>query len=236
MPIRTPIKRYNIIIPREDGGVEVHKMKEWLRQHPDQIPSGLDANNSNSVKLRKGLHRLGWSVEETPTEFRLFQPNTDVSEYAIDSVLGNEEDEIDEEEPIATFALEYQLRDFLAQNLGTIRVENQRLRLYVDPHCREGVEYPTAVGPIDILAIDEIGNFVVFELKRARSPDHAIGQLARYMGWVSQTIGRDVQVRGVIVAKAITENLRYSIAVFPNVSLFEYQVKFDLMPVSSKIG
>jgi hypothetical protein len=46
--------------------------------------------------------------------------------------------------------------------------------------------------------------------KRARTPDHAIGQRARYIGWVKQIIGKDHQVRGVIVAKNITENLRYA--------------------------
>jgi RecB family endonuclease NucS len=65
------------------------------------------------------------------------------------------------------------------------------VRLFVDPVGRDGVEYPTAVGPIDILAADDSGAFFVFELKRARSPDHAMGQLTRYMGWVRQTIKRN---------------------------------------------
>lgn len=56
-----------------------------------------------------------------------------------------------------SFALEYQLRDFLAQNLGTREINGKRLRLYVDPTGREGIEYPTAVGPIDILGIDQHG-------------------------------------------------------------------------------
>lgn len=76
----------------------------------------------------------------------------------------------------------------------------------------------------------------MFELKRARSPDHAIGQLSRYMGWVSQTIGRAKKVRGVIVAKRISENLRYSVMVVPNVSLFEYEVKFELKAASQAVG
>jgi RecB family endonuclease NucS len=88
------------------------------------------------------------------------------------------------------------------------------------------------VGPIDILAVDDSGAFVVFELKRARSPDHAISQLARYMGWVKQTIGKVRKVRGVVVAKTIGENLRYAISVIPDVSLFEYEVSFQLNPIS----
>ena len=103
-------------------------------------------------------------------------------------------------------------------------------RLYVDAAGRDGVEFPSGIGPIDILAVDGDGTFYVFELKRARSPDQAIGQVARYMGWVRETIGRGRQVRGVIVARTITDNLRYAILAMPNVSLFEYEVQFRLNP------
>ena len=225
------MKRFNVVIPREDGGVEVYSMKEWLRQHPDQVPPGLDATASTSHALRNALRRLGWSSQETATEVRLVRPGN-VVVGTVDSVLGDESDIEEQNDDDTSFALEYQLRDFIAQNLAAIPVEGKRLRLYVDPQGRDGVEYPTAVGPIDILAVDDQKSFVVFELKRGRSPDHAIGQLSRYMGWVSQTIGKGGQVRGVIVAKTISENMRYSISVIPNVSLFEYAVKFELKPAS----
>jgi hypothetical protein len=65
-------------------------------------------------------------------------------------------------------------------------------------------------------------------LKRANSPDRAVGQVARYMGWVKQTIGKDKEVYGVIVAKAISDKLRFARSVVPNVLLFEYQVTFTL--------
>lgn len=227
------MKRFNVVIPREDGGVEVHPMKQWLRQHPEYIPAGLDPTSATSHQLRNGLRKLGWSVQETASEERLMKPGYSQLETTVEAVLGEEGEGDDTEENVAAFALEYQLRDFLAQNLSAIPVEGKRLRLYVDPTGRDGVEYPTAVGPIDILAIDDEEQFVVFELKRARSPDHAIGQLSRYMGWITQTIGRGKKVRGVIVARSISENLRYSVAVVPNVSLFEYEVKFELKPASS---
>ena len=35
------MKRFNVLIPKEDGGVEVYPMKEWLRQHPEPFPPGL---------------------------------------------------------------------------------------------------------------------------------------------------------------------------------------------------
>lgn len=230
------MKRFNVVIPREDGGVQLYAMKEWLRQHPDQIPEGLDATISTSQQLRNGLRRMGWSVQETANEVRLLPPGVENLESTIDAVLGEEGELEGTDEYGASFALEYQLRDFIAQNLGAMPVEGKRLRLYVDPTGRDGVEYPTAVGPIDILAVDDSGAFVVFELKRARTPDHAIGQLTRYMGWVAHTIGKGGQVRGVIVAKTISDNLRFSIAVVQNVSLCEYEVKFELKPANVPTG
>ncbi len=222
------MKRFNIVVAREDGGVEVYPMKEWLRQHPQHLPQGLDPTNSTSHQLRDALRRAGWSVHDTPSEVRLIPPGSSETQAFVESTLP----ESDEEESAdIAFGLEYQLRDFLAQNIGAVDVDGKRLRLYVDPTGRDGIEYPTAVGPIDILAADEAGDFFVFELKRARSPDHAIGQLTRYMGWARQTIGKDRGVHGIIVAKEISENLRYAVSVVPNVSLFEYEVEFHLKSI-----
>jgi hypothetical protein len=225
------VRRFNVVIPKEDGGVELYPMKEWLRRHPDQLP-GWDPITSTSHQLRDALKKQGWSVQDTDSEVRLVKPpHVDPPPTDPDGDDGDEE-----QQPDAAFALESQLRDFLAQNLASIPVEGKKLRLYVDPTGKDGIEYPTAVGRIDILATDDTGAFVVFELKRARSPDHAIGQLSRYMGWVKQTIGRDRTVRGVIVARTISDSLRYSIAVVPDVSLFEYEVSFQLKPAQEFPG
>jgi hypothetical protein len=226
------MKRFNVVVPNDDGGIQIYPLKEWLRQHPQHIPPGLDATTSTSHELRHGLRRMGWSVHETPSEVRFISPsaNSEAAAASVDMILGEDNDPEASEISEASFALEYQLRDFIAQNISTIDVRGKRLRLYVDSTGRDGIEFPSAVGPIDILAVDDSGAFFVFELKRARSPDHAIGQLTRYMGWVRQTIGRDREVNGVIVAKEISDSLRYAISVVPNVSLFEYKVSFELMP------
>ena len=221
------MKNFNVVIPREDGGVELYPMKQWLRQHSDVLP-GMEPTSSSSHQLRNALKKKGWLVQETDSEVRLVPPGTEIP-----ASLGGETSE-EEDQSEAVFALEYQLRDFLAQNLGAIPVEGKKLRLYVDPAGRDGIEFPTEVGPIDVLAVDDAGAFVVFELKRARSPDHAIGQLARYMGWVKQTVGKGQKVRGIIVAKTIGDNLRYAVTVIPDVSLFEYEVSFQLRPVPGR--
>lgn len=172
--------------------------------------------------------RLGWTRQETPTEFRLFPPGARAS-TTVDTVLGSSLEDVEQDdEEIPYFSLEYQLRDFLAANIGIARVDRKRLRLFVDEAGRDGIEYPSAVGPIDILAVDEQGDFYVFELKRATSPDRAIGQVMRYMGWIKQTIGVEKNVSGVIVAKAISDNLKYACKMVSNIYLFEYEVSFSL--------
>lgn len=225
-----PVQRHNVVIPREDGGVEVHPLKEWLRQHPDVLPD-FDPNSSTSHQLRGALRRLGWTMQETSTEIRLIKPGTALSSQTIGEVLGSSDLADDGDVDDAPFfSLEYQLRDFIASNLNTVSINGRRLRLYVDPTGRDGIEFPSAVGPIDILAVDNRESFFVFELKRANSSDRAIGQLARYLGWVQQTIGKGHEVFGVIVAKSISENLRYAASVVPKVYLFEYEVEFHLKP------
>lgn len=230
------MKRFNIIIPKDDGGVEVYPMKEWLRQHHEHIPAGLDATTSTSHQLRNGLKKLGWKVRETESEVQIVAPGPADIDISIDEVFGDEDEIIEDDDQETAFALEYQLRDFIAQNLGAIIVDGKRLQLYVDPAGRDGIEFQTPVGRIDILAKDETGAFIVFELKRARSPDHAIGQVTRYMGWVAQTIGKDQEVHGIIVAKSISDGLRYAVSVVPKVRLFEYEVSFQLNPIFAPDG
>lgn len=110
-------------------------------------------------------------------------------------VIVSSQDTIDEEIQNETsvpnqntsFALEAHLRDFLARNLETVE---KGLKLFRDETHRDGIEYPTSSGPVDILALDTSNNFVIFELKVDRGPDKALGQLMRYMGWVRETCQR----------------------------------------------
>lgn len=155
----------------------------------------------------------------------------------VEAVLGLPgEGQASEETAEASFALEAQLRDFVAQNLPRIPVNGKRLTVYSDNAGRSGVEYPTDVGPIDILAVDEVGNFYVFELKLERGPDRALGQLARYMGWVKLNLAAGGTVGGVVVAQTIDERLRYAVAVIPDVVLLEYEVEFRVREVGSIAG
>ena len=115
-------------------------------------------------------------------------------------------------------------------------IAGKRLRLYRDSENRDGVEYQTATGPLDILAVDDTGNFYVLELKLSHGPDKAMGQLMRYMGWVRQHLANGREVHGVIVAKNMSERLRYAALAVPGVTLLEYEVNFKLKDAGFTVG
>ncbi len=220
------VQRHLVVIPNTDGGLEVYPLKEWLRSNPDRLPDGMTPK-STSHSLRGGLKKLGWTMQDTPDEIRLLPPESGYDANRVSEILGGSDaDESEIYEP--SFSLESQLRDFLATNLDSIDVNGERLSVYVDEMGRDGIEYPTGVGQIDILAIDGNGDFYIFELKKANSPDKAFGQVARYMGWLKQTIGKDQKVYGVIVSKTVSRNLRYARTISHDVFLYEYEVSFTL--------
>jgi hypothetical protein len=136
-------------------------------------------------------------------------------------------------EDLAAFALESELRDFLIRQLPRLSIGGKSLRLFRDSAGRSGREYPTAVGPIDVLAVASDGSLVVMELKLERGPDRALGQLARYMGWVQANLAGGREVRGAVVASRIDEKLRYAAAAMSGVTLLEYELDFRVREVAA---
>lgn len=133
-------------------------------------------------------------------------------------------------EAYGMFALEAHLRDYLAKNLPKLPGHDAPLTLY-GTEDRDGVEFQTDVGPIDILATGN-GDFYVFELKLGRGPDSALGQILRYMGWVKEHLAGERNVFGIIVASDIGQKLRYAATQVPNVKLMEYDLKVNLRSVA----
>ena len=84
------------------------------------------ATDSISHQLRGALKKENWSVTETRHEVLLTPPGVTLA--LPEPVNGGDEELLE-----AEFTLEYQLQDFLAQNLEAISVEGKKLRLYVDP-------------------------------------------------------------------------------------------------------
>ncbi|EHR41307.1 endonuclease NucS domain-containing protein [Alishewanella jeotgali] len=156
--------------------------------------------------------------------------------YGVRVVEGNEDSEIqlvsDASVESSLFALESHLRDYLAKNLPKLNVFDSKLSIYLSHDGRDGVEFQTDVGPIDILALDDFGNFVVLELKLGRGPDATLGQILRYMGWVKKHLANGKDVRGIIVASEIPTKLRYAVSQVPSVRVMEYELSFSVRPVA----
>jgi RecB family endonuclease NucS len=170
-----------------------------------------------------------------PNKHGIWEIKKDESGKLIVAEVGsdkNPENECDntktEDDSSFLLPLESHLRDFIVQNLETIKVNGKTLSLYADENGNDGVEYRTDVGPIDILAVDEDNNFIIFELKVSRGSDRALGQILRYMGWVKKNLAKNKSVHGVIVAKSIDDNLRYASSIAPEITLFEYELDFKI--------
>ncbi|HEX4211915.1 MAG TPA: endonuclease NucS domain-containing protein [Candidatus Dormibacteraeota bacterium] len=127
------------------------------------------------------------------------------------------------------FAAEAHLRDYLASNLGLIE---PGLSLYTDSNGTAGIEYPTPIGRIDILAVDSNQNYLIIELKVSRGPDDVAAQLLRYRSWVKRHIAKGGAVRGVIIAGHLSDRVRYALADVDGVTLYEYEMHIALRPVS----
>lgn len=90
--------------------------------------------------------------------------------------------------------LEAAVRRFLARNLQLIEPDLHPHRDYTEVE-----EYITDVGRLDLFCEDATGSPVVVEIKATGPTDHAVGQIARYMGWVRETYPKADRVRGILL-------------------------------------
>lgn len=127
------------------------------------------------------------------------------------------------------FAFERDLRNYLSKNLASIE---QGLRVYQDEDF-SGIEFPVGGRFIDILAVDANGDYVVVELKVSQGHERVIGQILRYMAWVKKHIASGGNVRGIIVANEVSEDLQLAASLVPGLQLFEYAISMKLTPVES---
>jgi RecB family endonuclease NucS len=134
--------------------------------------------------------------------------------------------------PSSEFAYESHLRDYLANNLEKIE---PGMRLYTDEEDEniKGVEFEAGGRRIDILAIDKESRFVAIELKVSRGYERSVGQLLRYEAWVRQNLADGQKVRGIVIAKEISEDLKLAASETKDIDLFVYDLKIDLRKINS---
>ncbi|KAF5412077.1 MAG: Endonuclease NucS [Candidatus Methanophagaceae archaeon] len=89
-------------------------------------------------------------------------------------------------------------------------------------------EYDTkSAGRIDFMCIDRNRDFVVVETKKGKESDKVVGQIQRYMGWITRNLAKNGEnVRGIIIVNEFDEWLDYAVSVNDNIQLNYYEVKF----------
>jgi len=212
----------------------------WFAQHYPKIKKAtisahlriLSTNAASRVhhRFKPGDDDVFFQVDGS--RFRLYDAKNDPPPiYPGDETSeGKERTEEDIELPQSTeFAYEKDLRNYLAKNLAVIE---PGLFLYEEEDIT-GTEFPVGGRFIDILAIDRDNNYVVIELKVSRGYDRVVGQLMRYMAWIQKNqADADQQVRGIIVAREISEDLLLASSLIANVDLFEYEMSLTLTRVA----
>ena len=129
------------------------------------------------------------------------------------------------ESVIKTFTAQAHLRDILKQGLYILE---DGLKLFVDKDGKEGYDYPSPVGTIDLIGQDKKGGLVLVKIERAEESTTLISKLAAQVGWVKETLSGGKEVRAFILSANASEELKYACKAIPNVSLFEYEFHFEL--------
>lgn len=146
-----------------------------------------------------------------------------------DRIVASEENESPGQEIVeagaSEFAYEHHLRDFPARDVTKLE---PGLKLY-ESEGIPGVEYPIRNRRIDLLCVGRDGALVVVELKVSKGHDRVLGQILTYMGWVRADIADGKPVRGMIVASAMSDEIKTAIRESKaDIKLFEYELSFAL--------
>lgn len=220
------------------------KINSWFNQKYPLIKSGTISAHLLKLSIN-APSRIHYSVDQNGKDdlffqidskkFRLYDAASDpdpiYSKQAKDDESkaqkkGAEEDNGNE------FAYEKDLQNFLAKNLSSIE---SGLSLYIEEEI-SGIEFPAGNRFIDILATDKDLNYVVIELKVSRGYDKVVGQILRYMAWIRKNHAEENQkVRGIIIAREISNDLILACSETTNVELYEYNLSVSLNKIDKNV-
>ena len=168
-----------LIMVKADGCVAIHadggayKPLNWMNA-PNNLVE-LDATDHDDGLVR-------WVVTN---------PKKETLTITLHEVLSDVAEELGEDPGLQKDGVEAHLQELLAENPNTIEDGLKLVRR----------EYPTAIGPVDLLCRDDADQVVAIEVKRRGEID-GVEQLARYIERLSldSSLG---EVRGVYVAQSI---------------------------------
>lgn len=232
--------------PLSDGGYFTRsEILLWFKEkYPKLKQASINAHlilmSTNAPsRLHHSLKPNGeddWLFQMDRSNFRLYDKSIDPPPIYKEGSNENGSEDMDSEEEVQEgdtegheFAYEKDLKNFLASNLAVISPD---LKIYQDGDI-SGVEFPVGGRYIDLLAVDKDNNYVVVELKVSKGYDRALAQLLRYMAWIERNLAEPNQkVRGVIIARRISEDLGLATSRVSDVELFEYALSINLKKIN----
>ena len=213
-------QKYPLIKP---GTISAHILKLSINA-PSRIYYNVDQNGRDDF-----LYQID------SKKFRLYDPSSDpdpIYSKPKEDKITNGESKNSNEENGNEFAYEKDLQNFLAKNLSIIE---PGLTLYIEEDIT-GIEFPVGNRFIDILATDKDNNYVVIELKVSRGYDRVVGQILRYMAWIRKNHAEENQkVRGIIIAREISDDLLLACSETKNVELYEYNLSVSLNKINDNV-
>ena len=140
-------------------------------------------------------------------------------------------------EPIIGFGMESHLQEFLFDNWDQVDALRE-WELFTEEDEIVGKEYFTEIGRIDLLAKHKNKpKWLVIELKRNQASDTTMGQVNRYMGWVKANLAKQEDyIHGLIIAKEMTEQLKFALVANDNIKFMSYLIDFQLVNPSGNKG
>jgi endonuclease len=136
------------------------------------------------------------TLVETETQWVVRNPKGETLTITIDEVLADTDHDLGVDPGLQKDGVEAHLQALLAEHPHTVEPGLKLVRR----------EYPTDIGPVDLLCRDEHGNAVAIEVKRRGEID-GVEQLARYLERL-ECDPRLRPVRGVFVAQQVKPQAR----------------------------
>ena len=177
-----------LLVVKADGSVLLHsdggsyKPLNWMSP-----PCSLSVQEPDAEAAERGVTEV-WAVQHAKSDDRL--------EIELHEVLHDSAHELGVDPGLVKDGVEAHLQVLLAEQIGLLGTGHVLVRR----------EYPTAIGPVDILARDASGGTVAVEIKRRGDID-GVEQLTRYL----ELLNRDphlAPVRGVFAAQEIKPQAR----------------------------
>ena len=182
-----PLAR-RLLMLKGDGSILIHsetgsyKPLNWMNP-----PCNFSNHEPDEEQQAKGIVQI-WRVSQVKTADILW-----IQIYKIHEDVNHE---LGKDPGLIKDGVESQLQQLLAEQIELIGIGSKLIRR----------EYPTAIGPVDILAKDAAGHTVAIEIKRRGEID-GVEQLTRYL----ELLNRDpaiAPVRGIFAAQEIKPQAR----------------------------